>query len=45
MHVTVVITCYNYGPFLAGCLRSVLAQTYAALDVVVVDDSSTDDSA
>lgn len=44
LNVAVVITCHNYGRFLAECLESVLAQTYAPLEVIVVDDSSTDNT-
>jgi CDP-glycerol glycerophosphotransferase len=42
--LTVVVPIYNVGRYLAECLDSVLGQTYADLDVVLVDDGSTDDS-
>ena len=40
--VTVVITCFNYGSFLAECLQSVLSQQGGEPRVIVVDDGSTD---
>src|SRR3954447_25519860 len=42
--VTVVITCFNYGPYLEQAARSVLDQTFADLEVLIVEDGSTDDS-
>ncbi len=42
---SVVIPCYNAEPFLRETLESVLAQTLSPLEVIVVDDGSTDDSA
>lgn len=42
---SVVVPVYNAEPFLAGCLCSLAAQTYSALQVIVVDDGSTDHSA
>ena len=34
--------CYNLGRFLPATLASLAAQTYPRLDVVVIDDGSTD---
>jgi glycosyltransferase involved in cell wall biosynthesis len=42
--VTIVINNYNYGRFLRTAIESALAQTYRPLEVLVVDDGSTDDS-
>jgi glycosyltransferase involved in cell wall biosynthesis len=42
--VSVVITTYNTGRYLPETLESVFAQTYPAVEVIVVDDGSTDDT-
>ena len=42
--VTVVIPAYNAEAFLAAALESALGQEGANLDVIVVDDGSTDDT-
>jgi glycosyltransferase involved in cell wall biosynthesis len=42
--VSVVIPCYNYGRYLRECVASVLAQEGVALDILIIDDASSDDS-
>jgi len=42
--VSVCIVNHNYAEYLADAIDSALAQDYADLEVVVVDDGSTDDS-
>jgi glycosyltransferase involved in cell wall biosynthesis len=44
MLVTVVIPTYNRRAWIAECLDSVLAQTYKDVEIVVVDDRSTDET-
>lgn len=43
--VTVICVCYNQGTFAREAIQSVLSQTHPAVQLVVVDDSSTDASA
>ena len=43
--VSIITPCYNGSRFIERTLRSALAQTRPPLEVLVVDDGSTDDSA
>lgn len=43
-NVFVIIPVYNVGPYLERCLNSLLKQTYFALQIVLVNDGSTDSS-
>lgn len=42
--VSVVVPCYNYGRFLPSCLSTILTQQGVDIDVLIVDDASTDGS-
>lgn len=42
--VSVIIPNYNYSIYLKDCVNSILNQDYPALEVIVVDDGSTDNS-
>lgn len=42
--ITVVITCYNHGHYLAEAIHSVLKQNYKSVEIIVVDDGSTDNT-
>lgn len=41
--ITTVIPCYEQARFLDGALRSVLAQSVEPIQILVIDDDSTDD--
>lgn len=43
--VSVIIPAFNAEPYIRDTLRSVLGQTHQELDVIVVDDGSTDSTA
>lgn len=42
--ISVIVTCYNIAPYLGQCLESVCGQTLQDLEIIVVDDGSTDDT-
>lgn len=42
--VTIIVPVYNVERYLDCCLDSIRAQTYAHLEIIVVEDCSTDDS-
>src|SRR5262249_49966356 len=44
VRVTVVVPCYNAAAFVGGALESALGQSHGDLEVIVVDDGSTDGS-
>ncbi len=42
--VSIIIPCYNNKAFVKQAIKSALKQTYANVEVIVIDDGSTDDS-
>lgn len=43
--VSIIVPCYNGEKTLARCIESVLSQTYPHFELLLIDNSSTDDSA
>lgn len=44
LKVTIVISCYNYGNYLEECINSVFSQTYKNIEIIVIDDGSSDNT-
>ncbi len=40
--VSVIVPCFNHGRYLPSCLDAIVAQTYLSVEVILVDDASTD---
>jgi glycosyltransferase involved in cell wall biosynthesis len=42
--VSIIVPVYNGADFLDHCIRSILAQTYENIELILIDDGSTDES-
>ncbi len=44
MKVSVIVPVYNCAPYVERCVRSIMTQTYTDLEIICVDDGSSDNS-
>ena len=42
--VSIIVPIYNAGPYLEQCLDSIVGQTHKDLEIILLNDGSTDDS-
>lgn len=40
--ISVMIPAYNHEKYVEECIRSIMAQTYQNIELLVIDDGSTD---
>ena len=40
--ISIIVCVYNTEKYIAKCLKSICAQTYANIEIIVVNDGSTD---
>ncbi len=44
MKISIIVPVYNTEKYLSECLNSLIAQTYSGIEILCVDDCSTDGS-
>lgn len=42
--ISVIVPVYNVKPYIDKCMQTILSQTYSNLEIILVDDGSTDGS-
>ena len=42
--ISIIVPVYNVADYLARCIKSIIAQTYSNIEIILVDDGSTDGS-
>jgi len=42
--ISIIVPCYNVEAYLPKCVNSILEQTYKKIEIILVDDGSTDNS-
>lgn len=42
--VTIVVPSFNHAPYVRTCIEGIIRQTYRNIELIVIDDGSTDDS-
>lgn len=45
MRISIIIPAYNISKYIGNCLNSIVKQSWTNLEIIVVDDGSTDDTA
>lgn len=43
--VSIIVSCYNHENYITACIESIVRQTYSNIELIVIDDGSTDKSA
>ena len=42
--ISIIVPVYNTGQFIPKCIKSIINQTYRHLEIIIIDDGSTDNS-